>query len=135
MKNIEEMKEFEFSELLSNTKFNDTNNEKLNKGIDEDGDEIREEFIETENVQNTSKLRKYISFATGFAYTILAPIILLLSIYFILENMLGFERKEFVIIILILLGILTGYWTLYKDIKKLTDKKENKNGSENKKIK
>ncbi|CAM3067996.1 hypothetical protein [Streptobacillus ratti] len=136
MKNIEDMKEFEFSELLSKTKFNSTIEESnINKGIDEDGDEIREEFIDNHKVERNSKLRKYLSFATGFAYTILSPVILLLGIYFLAENIISFKRNELVIILLILLGILTGYWTLYKDIKKITAKKENGNGSKNKEVK
>ncbi len=136
MKNIEDMKEFEFSELLSKTKFNSTIEEsEINKGIDEDGDEIREEFIYNTKVESKSKLRKYLSFATGFVYTILSPVVLLLGIYFVAENILSFKRNEIVIISLILLGILTGYWTLYKDIKKITAKRERKNESKNKEIK
>lgn len=74
MKNIEDMKEFEFSELLSKTKFNSTTEESnSNKRIDEDGDEIREEFLEEVKVERDSKLHRYISFATGFVYTILSP--------------------------------------------------------------
>ncbi|ACZ01066.1 hypothetical protein [Streptobacillus moniliformis] len=136
MKNIEDMKEFEFSELLSKTKFNSTTEESnSNKRIDEDGDEIREEFLEEVKVERDSKLHRYISFATGFVYTILSPLILLLGIYFAAENIFLFKRNNLVIILLILIGILTGYWTLYKDIKKITAKRERKNGNKNKEIK
>ncbi|WP_064580115.1 hypothetical protein [Streptobacillus moniliformis] len=136
MKNIEDMKEFEFSELLSKTKFNSTTEESnSNKRIDEDGDEIREEFLEEVKVERDSKLHRYISFATGFVYTILSPLILLLGIYFAAENIFLFKRNNLVIILIILIGTLTGYWTLYKDIKKITAKRERKNGNKNKEIK
>lgn len=139
MKKLEDMKEFEFSELLSKTKFRSIKEEKEfreNSGLDEDGDEIREEFIENKNEKKhkENKLHKYISFATGFAYTILAPVILLLGIYFILERIFRFQRNELVIIFLVLLGLVTGYWTLFKDINKLTGKGM-KNDSKDKKIK
>lgn len=138
MKKIEDLKEFEFSELLSNTKFESVEDERkrlsqsyLETGIDEDGDEIREDIIEDEKKRNSytkkNKLHKYLSFATGFAYTILSPVILLLGIYFVLERMIGFKRSELTIIILIFLGILAGYWTLFKDIKKITTKKGKEN--------
>ena len=138
MKKIEDLKEFEFSELLSNTKFESVEDERkrlsqsyLETGIDEDGDEIREDIIEDEKKRNSytkkKKLHKYLSFAEVFAYTILSPVILLLGIYFVLERMIGFKRSELTIIILIFLGILAGYWTLFKDIKKITTKKGKEN--------
>lgn len=142
MKKIEELKEYEFSELLENTKFESVEEERKRKeksyieiGIDEDGDEIREDILEIERNKKAdnkgNKLHKYLSFATGFAYTILSPVILLLGIYFVLEKFIGFKRSELTIIILIFLGILAGYWTLFKDINKITSKKGKSNGSKN----
>ncbi|WP_156298960.1 hypothetical protein [Streptobacillus canis] len=137
MKNIEEMKDYEFSELLSKTKFNVSVEEEKanNRSVDEDGDEVREEYVDPKIAPAKSKLSRYLSFATGFVYTILAPIILLLTIYFVTQKKFGFEKNDLVIIGLILLGILTGYWTLYNDIKKITAKKEKNNGSKDKKNK
>ena len=140
MKDLHEMKEFEFSELLENTKFTSVEEERKNKsqtyldtGIDSDGDEIRDDILEKERIKENfkkkdSKLHKYLSFATGFAYTIISPVLLLLGIYFALQRVIGIKSNDLVIILLIFLGIVTGYWTLFKDINKITNKKGNKNG-------
>ena len=140
MKDLHEMKEFEFSELLENTKFTSVEEERKNNsktyldtGIDSDGDEIRDDILEKERLKENfkkkdSKLHKYLSFATGFAYTIISPVLLLLGIYFALQRIIGFKSNDLVIILLIFLGIITGYWTLFKDINKITNKKGNKNG-------
>lgn len=111
------------------------NNFKFNN-LDEDGDEIREEFMHEDKKieKKDSKLHKYISFATGFVYTILAPILFLLAIYFTLEKYIGFKRSEVTIIALIFIGLLTGYWMLFKDIKHITGKGV-KNESKDKKTK
>ena len=134
------MKEFEFSELLENTKFTSVEEERQNNsktyldtGVDSDGDEIRDDILEKERFKENfkkkdSKLHKYLSFATGFAYTIISPVLLLLGIYFALQRVIGFKSNDLVIILLIFLGIVTGYWTLFKDINKITNKKGNKNG-------
>ena len=140
MKELHEMKEFEFSELLENTKFTSVEEERQNNsktyldtGVDSDGDEIRDDILEKERFKENfkkkdSKLHKYLSFATGFAYTIISPVLLLLGIYFALQRVIGFRSNDLVIILLIFLGIVTGYWTLFKDINKITNKKGNKNG-------
>lgn len=140
MKELHEMKEFEFSELLENTKFTSVEEERQNNsktyldtGVDSDGDEIRDDILEKERFKKNfkkkdSKLHKYLSFATGFAYTIISPVLLLLGIYFALQRVIGFKSNDLVIILLIFLGIVTGYWTLFKDINKITNKKGNKNG-------
>ena len=140
MKELHEMKEFEFSELLENTKFTSVEEERQNNsktyldtGVDSDGDEIRDDILEKERFKENfkkkdSKLHKYLSFATGFEYTIISPVLLLLGIYFALQRVIGFKSNDLVIILLIFLGIVTGYWTLFKDINKITNKKGNKNG-------
>ena len=140
MKELHEMKEFEFSELLENTKFTSVEEERQNNsktyldtGVDSDGDEIRDDILEKERFKENfkkkdSKLHKYLSFATDFAYTIISPVLLLLGIYFALQRVIGFKSNDLVIILLIFLGIVTGYWTLFKDINKITNKKGNKNG-------
>ena len=141
MKELHEMKEFEFSELLENTKFTSVEEERQNNsktyldtGVDSDGDEIRDDILEKERFKENfkkkdSKLHKYLSFATGFAYTIISPVLLLLGIYFALQRVIGFKSNDLVIILLIFLGIVTGYWTLFKDIDKITNKIGNKNGN------
>ena len=58
MKDLHEMKEFEFSELLENTKFTSVEEERKNKnktyldtGVDSDGDEVREDILEKERLK------------------------------------------------------------------------------------
>lgn len=129
MKKIEDMKDYEFSEYIE--KLNKKND---NKTYDEQGDEIKEDIVNMRK-KKKANLAKYITFATGFAYTITAPVLLLLGIYFSLQKLYNFQTNEITIIILIFLGIITGYWNLYKDIKKITKEKSEENDSKNKEIK
>lgn len=117
MKKFDKMKEHEFSELLSNTNFIE---EKQN--VDEDGDELKEIKEKEEKVRN----HNYLAIATNFALTILSPVILLLLLYFIYLHFFKVEKNEIVIVVLIFIGVISGYWTLYKDINKLSGKREKK---------
>ena len=78
------------------------------KNFDEDGHEKKKIKI--------SKFTKYFTTATGFIYTLTAPCILLVTIYYILVKYYFFKSKPVLLIILIVLGILTGYWSLFKEI-------------------
>lgn len=124
MKDIEKLSDYEFEKLI---------NEITIKNLDEDGDEIKIEKFDDE-VKNKD-FSKYMSFATSYIYTILSPVILLLGIYLLLEKKYSFNRNNKLIIILIFLGLISGYWLLYKEINDITKKKEGQNEIKNKKIK
>lgn len=124
MKKMNEMKEHEFSELLSKTNFLDKK-----ENVDEDGDELKE-IKEEVKIKNSN----YLAIATNFALTILSPVILLLIIYFTYLYYFDLKSNEIVIVVLIFIGVLSGYWNLYKDINKI-DGKRGKNESKDKKTK
>ena len=62
------------------------------------------------------KLIRYFAIASNFGYTLVSPIILMLDLYLLIEKMTG-EKHPIILIIFLLLGIITGYWMMYKQIK------------------
>ena len=62
------------------------------------------------------KLIRYFAIASNFGYTLVSPIILMLGLYLLIEKMTG-EKHPIILIIFLLLGIITGYWMMYKQIK------------------
>ena len=64
------------------------------------------------------KLMRYFAIASNFGYTLVSPIILMLGLYLLIEKMTG-EKHPIILIIFLLLGVATGYWMLYKQIKSI----------------
>ena len=62
------------------------------------------------------KLMRYFAIASNFGYTLVSPIILMLGLYLLIEKMTG-EKHPIILIIFLLLGIITGYWMMSKQIK------------------
>lgn len=102
--NLHKLKDSEFADLIENTKFVEQEESKY----DEDGDEKK--------AVNKTKLARYISTATGFIFTLSSPCILLLCIYYILRKYCFHKSRPGILIFLIVLGIFTGYWSLFKEI-------------------
>lgn len=101
---LKKLNDSEFSDLVESISFLP----KDEKNFDEDGHEKKKIKI--------SKFTKYFTTATGFIYTLTAPCILLVTIYYILVKYYFFKSKPVLLIVLIVLGILTGYWSLFKEI-------------------
>ncbi len=64
------------------------------------------------------KLMRYFAIASNFGYTLVSPIILMLGLYLLIEKVTG-EKHPIILIIFLLLGVATGYWMLYKQIKSI----------------
>ena len=64
------------------------------------------------------KLIRYFAIASNFGYTLVSPIILMLGLYLLIEKVTG-EKHPIILIIFLLLGVATGYWMLYKQIKSI----------------
>lgn len=100
--NLTKLKDSEFEQLVREYR--------LEEDLDEyDEDNDKKKKIESE------KFTKYLAHATGFIYTLTAPIILLLMIYYILTKYYFHIKKPVLLISLIILGIITGYWSLFKE--------------------
>ena len=68
------------------------------------------------NKESKIKLLRYFAIASNFGYTLVSPIILMLGFYLLIEKLTG-EKHPLILIIFLMLGISTGYWMLYKQIK------------------
>ena len=64
------------------------------------------------------KLMRYFAIASNFGYTLVSPIILMLGLYLLIEKLTG-KKYPIILIIFLLLGVATGYWMLYKQIKNI----------------
>lgn len=106
-KDFNEMKESEFSKVLKNTKFVDND-----PNIDNDGDEIKN--IGSGNKKDS--LARHLAFASGMIYTILSPVIIMYIAYLLLKKYVLLKDNMLILIIFIFLGILSGYWALFKQI-------------------
>lgn len=100
--NLHKLKDSEFEDLIKSYNLKEKDDE-----YDEDNDKLKK--IKKEN------FTKYLAHATGFIYTLISPSILLLIIYYILVKYYFHEKKPVLLITLIILGIITGYWSLFKE--------------------
>lgn len=99
---LTKLKDSEFEELVKSYKL-----EKDLEEYDEDNDKKKK--IKPE------KITRYLAHAMGFIYTLTAPTILLLMIYYVLTKYYFHNKKPVLLISLIVLGIITGYWSLFKE--------------------
>ncbi len=60
---------------------------------------------------------KYFVIATNYIYTLTAPIILMLAIYHVITKYVIHRSSKTLLVTMLLLGIIAGYWTLFKEIK------------------
>ena len=62
-------------------------------------------------------LMKYFLIATNMIYILAGPIILMLGAYLLLEKFVFKKQQPIVLIIFLILGAFTGYWSLIKQVK------------------
>lgn len=68
------------------------------------------------NKESKIKLLRYFAIASNFGYTLVSPIILMLGLYLLVEKITG-KKHPLILIVFLILGVTTGYWMLYKQIK------------------
>ena len=61
-------------------------------------------------------LMKYFSIATNMIYTLSMPILLMLGVYLLLEKYVFKHQQPIVLIIFLIIGAFSGYWSLIKEI-------------------
>ena len=73
---------------------------------------IKNEKIEKRN----QKMIKYFLLATNMMYILAGPIVVMLGIYLLLKKYLFKTDQPIVLIIFLILGAISGYWSLIKQI-------------------
>ena len=64
-------------------------------------------------------LMKYFLVATNMIYILAGPILLMLGAYLLLEKFIFKKQQPIVLIIFLILGAFTGYWSLIKQVKNI----------------
>ena len=113
------------SENKKNFNINEKNTDK--KNIDEE--EKRKERIyeiekklgrhnenEKKNRKRNNKIIKYFALATNMVYILSVPVLLMLGFYMLLKKFLFKTDQPIVLVILLVIGAVSGYWSLIKQI-------------------
>ncbi len=69
-------------------------------------------------MKRDKKFAKYFAIATNYVYTLTAPIILMLAIYHVITKYVMHRESKMLLVIMLILGIISGYWTLFQELKK-----------------
>ena len=104
--NIHKLKDSEFTNLLHSISF------KSKKNKDKESDKLKEKVLKKDN-----SFKKNLALATNYIYLLISPLILLLSIYYILVKYVFNRQINTLLIFLIFLGLFTGYWSIFKQIR------------------
>ena len=104
--NIHKLKDSEFTNLLHSISF------KSKKNKDKESDNLKEKKLKKDN-----SFKKNLTLATNYIYLLISPLILLLSIYYILVKYVFNRQMNTLLIFLIFLGLFTGYWSIFKQIR------------------
>ena len=70
---------------------------------------------ELKNKRN-NKLMKYFALATNMVYILALPILLMLGFYLLLKKYLFKTDQPLVLIIFLIIGAISGYWSLIKQV-------------------
>ena len=62
-------------------------------------------------------LMKYFLVATNMIYILAGPILLMLGVYLLLEKFVFKKQQPIVLIIFLIIGAFTGYWSLIKQVR------------------
>ena len=70
---------------------------------------------ELKNRKN-SKLMKYFALATNMVYILALPILIMLGFYLLLKRYLFKTDQPLVLIVFLIIGAISGYWSLIKQV-------------------
>ena len=71
---------------------------------------------EKKNRKRNNKLIKYVALATNMVYTLSVPVLLMLGFYMLLKKFLFKTDQPIVLVIFLVIGAVSGYWSLIKQI-------------------
>lgn len=60
---------------------------------------------------------KFLVLSSNYTFTLISPVILMIGIYYFFSKYVFLKENNLVLVIMILLGIVSGYVSLYKEIK------------------
>lgn len=66
---------------------------------------------------NNDSFIRFLTISSDFTYTLVAPIILMVGLYYFFSKYVFHAENKLILIIMILLGLVSGYVSLYKRIK------------------
>lgn len=66
--------------------------------------------------KRNNKIMKYFALATNMVYILALPILIMLGFYMLLKKYLFKTDQPIVLIIFLILGAISGYWSLIKQI-------------------
>ena len=69
------------------------------------------------NIKKNNILMKYFLVATNMIYILAGPILLMLGAYLLLEKFIFKKQQPIVLIIFLIIGAFTGYWSLIKQVR------------------
>lgn len=70
------------------------------------------------NKDKKNNFARFLSIALGYTYTLTAPVVLMVIIYYLLVKFNILDRNDVLLIVMILVGLISGYWSLFKEINK-----------------
>lgn len=70
-------------------------------------------------MKKQKKFMKYFLLVTNMVYLLTVPILAMIGFYILLKKSVFKEEKPLVLIIFIILGVITGYWSLIKELMKI----------------
>ena len=101
-----------FEENISDDIFSLENNEdKIEKRLG------RYDKAEKIKHKKNNILMKYFLVATNMIYILAGPILLMLGAYLLLEKFIFKKQQPIVLIIFLIIGAFTGYWSLIKQVR------------------
>ena len=105
------------NKIVDNEKTSQEEEEKRNQRIFEIEKKLGRHNNEKElkNKRN-NKLMKYFALATNMVYILALPILLMLGFYLLLKKYLFKTDQPLVLIIFLIIGAISGYWSLIKQV-------------------
>ena len=120
--------------MLENKKSTDTDTDKNMNGkniekVNIDEEEKRKKRIyeiekklgrhnenEKRNRKRINKLIKYFALATNMVYILSVPVLLMMGFYMLLKKFLFKTDQPIVLVVFLVIGAVSGYWSLIKQI-------------------
>ena len=71
---------------------------------------------ENRNRKRNNKLIKYFALATNMVYILSVPVLLMMGFYMLLKKLLFKTDQPIVLVVFLVIGAVSGYWSLIKQI-------------------
>lgn len=67
-------------------------------------------------IEKNGRLIKYFLIASNMMYTLVLPILIMLGGYLLLEKYVFKQQQPIVLIVFLIIGVFSGYWSLIKQL-------------------